>query len=229
LKPATTIVRKKLRVAGVVQGVGFRPHVYNLARRLGLAGFVLNDGAGVIVELEGAPGTIDEFIDQLKAAPPPRARLDALDEEELEPRGGEAFVIAESLPGEPEDRRFRYPFINCTNCGPRFTIIRGVPYDRPKTTMASFVMCPVCQAEYDDPSDRRFHAQPNACPACGPRLALWDAEGKRLEADDPLAAVKQYLRRPRRRREGARRLPPRVRRHVGGGGGDAALAKVPRG
>jgi len=148
LKPTTTIVRKKLRVTGVVQGVGFRPHVYNLARRLGLAGFVLNDGAGVIVELEGTPETIDEFIDQLKAGPPPRARLDALEGEELEPRGEEAFIIAESLPGEaetlvspdlatcgdcldellePEDRRFRYPFINCTNCGPRFTIIRGVP------------------------------------------------------------------------------------------------------
>ena len=214
MKPTTTIVRKKLRVTGVVQGVGFRPHVYNLARRLGLAGFVLNDGAGVVIELEGAPGTIDEFIGQLKAAPPARARLDALEEEGLEPRGEEAFVIAESLPGEAEtlvspdlatcgdcldelleqeDRRFRYPFINCTNCGPRFTIIEGVPYDRPKTTMASFVMCPACQAEYDDPSDRRFHAQPNACPACGPRLALWDASGKRLETDDPLAEVKQSL------------------------------------
>ncbi len=214
MKPTTTIARKKLRVAGVVQGVGFRPHVYNLARRLGLAGFVLNDGAGVIVELEGAAETIDEFVGQLKAAPPPRARIDALEEEELEPRNEEAFVIAESLPGEaetlvspdlatcgdcldellePEDRRFGYPFINCTNCGPRFTIIRGVPYDRPKTTMASFEMCPACQAEYDDPGNRRFHAQPNACPACGPRLALWDADGKRLEADDPLTEAKQYL------------------------------------
>jgi hydrogenase maturation protein HypF len=214
LKPTTTIVRKKLRVTGVVQGVGFRPHVYNLAGRLGLAGFVLNDGAGVVVELEGAPETIDEFIGQLKAGPPPRARLDALEEEELEPRGEEAFVIAESLPGEaetlvspdlstcgdcldellePEDRRFRYPFINCTNCGPRFTIIRGVPYDRPKTTMASFAMCPTCRAEYDDPSNRRFHAQPNACPACGPRLALWDAEGEAIETDDLIADVKQLL------------------------------------
>ncbi len=214
MKPTTTIARKKLRVAGVVQGVGFRPRVYNLARCLGLAGFVLNDGAGVVVELEGAPETIDEFIDQLKAGPPPRARIDALEEDELEPRGEEAFVIAESLPGEaetlvspdlatcgdcldellePEDRRFGYPFINCTNCGPRFTIIRGVPYDRPKTTMASFAMCPACQAEYDDPGNRRFHAQPNACPACGPRLALWDAEGKLLEAGDPLAEVKQHL------------------------------------
>ena len=214
MKPATTTARKRLRVAGVVQGVGFRPHVYNLARRLGLAGFVLNDGAGVVVELEGPPAAIDEFVTQLQAAPPPRARLDALAEEEVTPAGEDAFVIKESVPGEaqtlvspdlatcgdcldellePADRRYRYPFINCTNCGPRFTIIRGVPYDRPKTTMASFEMCPACRAEYDDPGNRRFHAQPNACAACGPRLALWDAEGNPLDADDPLGYVKQLL------------------------------------
>ncbi|HUV85709.1 MAG TPA: carbamoyltransferase HypF [bacterium] len=214
MKPATTTARKRLRVAGVVQGVGFRPHVYNLARRLGLAGFVLNDGAGVVVELEGPPAAIDEFVTQLQAAPPPRARLDAVEEEELAPAGEDTFVIKESVPGEaqtlvspdlatcgdcldellePADRRYRYPFINCTNCGPRFTIIRGVPYDRPKTTMASFEMCPACRAEYDDPGNRRFHAQPNACAACGPRLALWDAEGNPLDADDPLGEAKQLL------------------------------------
>jgi len=214
VKPATTTARKRLRVAGVVQGVGFRPHVYNLARRLGLAGFVLNDGAGVVVELEGPPAAIDEFVTQLQAAPPPRARLDAVEEEELAPAGEDTFVIKESVPGEaqtlvspdlatcgdcldellePADRRYRYPFINCTNCGPRFTIIRGVPYDRPKTTMASFEMCPACRAEYDDPGNRRFHAQPNACAACGPRLALWDAEGNPLDADDPLGEAKQLL------------------------------------
>jgi len=214
VKPATTTARKRLRVAGVVQGVGFRPHVYNLARRLGLAGFVLNDGAGVVVELEGPPAAIDEFVTQLQAAPPPRARLDAVEEEELAPAGEDTFVIKESVPGEaqtlvspdlatcgdcldellePADRRYRYPFINCTNCGPRFTIIRGVPYDRPKTTMASFEMCPACRAEYDDPGNRRFHAQPNACGACGPALVLWDAEGNPLETEDPLGDAKQLL------------------------------------
>jgi hydrogenase maturation protein HypF len=217
VKTATTIVRKRLRVTGVVQGVGFRPHVYNLASRLGLAGFVLNDGAGVVVELEGTPEGVNEFVTQLPAVPPPRARIDSLEEEELEPRGEEAFAIRESVPGEaatlvspdlatcgdcldellePADRRHRYPFINCTNCGPRFTIIQGVPYDRPKTTMSSFAMCPACRAEYDDPGNRRFHAQPNACAACGPGLALWDAEGKPLETDDPLGDAKQFLSSP---------------------------------
>jgi hydrogenase maturation protein HypF len=201
-------------VTGVVQGVGFRPHVYNLASRLGLAGFVLNDGAGVVVELEGPPEVVAEFVTQLQAAPPPRARLDALEEEEVAPAGEDAFVIKESVPGEaatlvsPDlatcgdcldelleaaDRRYRYPFINCTNCGPRFTIIQGVPYDRPKTTMSSFAMCPACRAEYDDPGNRRFHAQPNACAGCGPSLALWDAAGMAIETDDPLGDAKQFL------------------------------------
>ncbi len=214
MKTATTIVRKRLRVTGVVQGVGFRPHVYNLASRLGLAGFVLNDGAGVVVELEGPPEVVAEFVTQLQAAPPPRARLDAVEEEEVAPAGEDAFVIKESVPGaaatlvspdlatcgdcldellEAADRRYRYPFINCTNCGPRFTIIQGVPYDRPKTTMSSFAMCPACRAEYDDPGNRRFHAQPNACPACGPSLALWDGAGKPLETDDALGDAKQFL------------------------------------
>jgi hydrogenase maturation protein HypF len=214
MKHTAEKVRKRLRVSGVVQGVGFRPHVYNLASRLGLAGFVLNDGAGVVVELEGPPEVIAEFVTQLQAAPPPRARLEAVEEEELAPAGEDAFVIKESVPGEartlvspdlatcgdcldellePADRRGGYPFINCTNCGPRFTIIRGVPYDRPKTTMASFTMCPSCQAEYDDPGNRRFHAQPNACAACGPALALWDADGKPLETDDALGEAKRFL------------------------------------
>jgi hydrogenase maturation protein HypF len=214
MKQTAERVRKRLRVAGVVQGVGFRPHVYNLASRLGLAGFVLNDGAGVVVELEGPGEAVQEFVTQLQAAPPPRARIDAVQEEELGAAGEEAFVIKESVPGEaqtlvspdlatcgdcldellePTDRRHGYPFINCTNCGPRFTIIRGVPYDRPKTTMASFTMCPACQAEYDDPGNRRFHAQPNACAACGPSLALWDAGGKPVDTDDALGEAKQRL------------------------------------
>jgi hydrogenase maturation protein HypF len=214
MKRAAENVRKRLRVAGVVQGVGFRPHVYNLARRLELAGFVLNDGAGVVVELEGPGEAVQEFVTQLQAAPPPRARIDLIQEEELAAAGEEAFAIRESVPGEAQtlvspdlatcgdcldelleagDRRYRYPFINCTNCGPRFTIIRGVPYDRPQTTMASFEMCPACQAEYDDPGNRRFHAQPNACPDCGPRLELWNAAGAPVETDDPLGEAKRLL------------------------------------
>jgi hydrogenase maturation protein HypF len=214
VNPATATARKSLRVSGVVQGVGFRPHVYKLARRLGLAGFVLNDGAGVVVEVEGAPAALAEFAKQLRTEPPPRARIDSISEEDVAPAGEVSFSIKESIPGEartlvspdlavcgdcldelfdPADRRYRYPFINCTNCGPRFTIIRGVPYDRPETTMASFTMCPSCQAEYDEPGDRRFHAQPNACPACGPSLALWDAAGEMIETDDAVAYVKQLL------------------------------------
>jgi hydrogenase maturation protein HypF len=214
VKGTANAARKRLRVSGVVQGVGFRPHVYNLARRLGLAGFVLNDGAGVVVEVEGPTEAVSEFAARLEAAPPPRARIDSVQEEEIAPAGEGSFNIKESVPGEaqtlvspdlatcgdcldellePGDRRHGYPFTNCTNCGPRFTIIRGVPYDRPKTTMASFEMCPACQAEYDDPGNRRFHAQPNACAACGPRLALWGAEGNPLETDDPLGYVKQLL------------------------------------
>ncbi|UCH79547.1 MAG: carbamoyltransferase HypF [Candidatus Coatesbacteria bacterium] len=214
MKAEAATGRRRLRVEGVVQGVGFRPHVYNLASRLGLGGFVLNDGAGVVVEVEGPPARIEEFVTQLKAAPPPRAHLERVTAEELAAAGEAAFAIRESVGGEaetlvspdlaicgdcldellaPADRRHRYAFLNCTNCGPRFTIIRGVPYDRPKTTMAAFAMCEACQGEYDDPANRRFHAQPNACPACGPRLALWDAAGEPVEAPDPVAAVQQYL------------------------------------
>jgi hydrogenase maturation protein HypF len=214
MKAAVATGRRRLRVEGVVQGVGFRPHVYNLASRLGLGGFVLNDGAGVVVEVEGPPATLDEFATQLQAAPPPRAHLERVTAEEVAAAGEATFAIRESVGGEaatlvspdlatcgdcldellaPTDRRHRYPFLNCTNCGPRFTIIQGVPYDRPKTTMASFAMCEACRAEYDDPTNRRFHAQPNACPACGPALVLGDAAGKPLETDDPLGAVQQSL------------------------------------
>jgi hydrogenase maturation protein HypF len=184
VKTATTIVRKRLRVTGVVQGVGFRPHVYNLASRLGLAGFVLNDGAGVVVELEGTPEGVNEFVTQLPAVPPPRARIDSLEEEELEPRGEEAFAIRESVPGEaatlvspdlatcgdcldellePADRRHRYPFINCTNCGPRFTIIQGVPYDRPKTTMSSSTTTPATAASTPNPTLAPLAARASRC------------------------------------------------------------------
>jgi hydrogenase maturation protein HypF len=174
----------------VVQGVGFRPFVFGLAEELGLSGFVLNDSQGVVVEVEGE--AVERFLVRLRAETPPLASIESLSFEPVPELGEAGFVIRESPRNgrpdapisadvttceaclrelfDPLDRRYRYPFINCTDCGPRFTIVTGVPYDRPFTTMAGFVMCAACQAEYDDPHDRRFHAQPNACPDCGPRL-----------------------------------------------------------
>jgi hydrogenase maturation protein HypF len=192
--------RVAVRVEGVVQGVGFRPFVFRLARERQLAGFVRNDTQGVMLEAEGAPDAVTAFLHDLVATAPPLARVERTDVRELAPGGADGgFFIANSDAAgtpdalvsadaatcadclrelrDPTDRRFRYPFINCTNCGPRFTIMRGVPYDRPLTTMAGFTMCPECRAEYDDPADRRFHAQPNACPVCGPRARVVTAGG----------------------------------------------------
>jgi hydrogenase maturation protein HypF len=188
------VVRRRVRVAGTVQGVGFRPHVYRLASELGLAGFVLNDSQGVLLEVEGSRPAVDEFVERLSSQAPPLARIEGVDAAAVPATGEPGFAIVMSRSGgdpdapvspdmttcddclaevlDPTDRRHRYPFTNCTNCGPRFTIVRGVPYDRPLTTMSGFQMCRLCQAEYDDPLDRRFHAQPNACPDCGPRLAF---------------------------------------------------------
>ena len=179
---------------GIVQGVGFRPFVYNLAHQLGLAGYVLNSSAGVTIEIEGANGNVQEFLDTLQHRPPPLALIKEFAVAEMEPQGEVGFCIHQSHAeagkfvlvspdvatcddcwrdfSDPADRRFGYPFTNCTNCGPRYTIIQDIPYDRPTTTMAPFTMCELCQAEYEDPANRRFHAQPNACPACGPALAL---------------------------------------------------------
>ena len=184
--------RTRVRVHGTVQGVGFRPYVYRLAGELGLAGFVFNDARGVVAEVEGPGAAVEAFLARLAPEAPPLAMVEDVAAEERAVCGADAFVILESPRGEapdapvtpdtavcaeclhelrdPGDRRFRYPFINCTNCGPRFTIVRGVPYDRPLTTMAAFAMCAACRAEYEDPADRRFHAQPNACPACGPSV-----------------------------------------------------------
>ncbi len=182
---------------GTVQGVGFRPHVFRLADELGLAGWVRNDERGVVLEVEGDGGAVERFLERVGADAPPLAVVEAVNaERDRRPRGARAFEIAESeRSGEPQapvspdaatcqdclaelfdpnDRRHRYPFVNCTNCGPRFTIVRGVPYDRPLTTMAGFEMCERCRAEYEDPRNRRFHAQPNACPECGPRVQLVD-------------------------------------------------------
>jgi hydrogenase maturation protein HypF len=189
-----SVLRSRVRVEGTVQGVGFRPFVYRLAEEMGLAGYVLNDERGVLVEVEGDSEAVAAFAQRLPAEAPPLARVERVRTEEVPVTGGFGFAIAPSPFGrapdapvaadsatcdaclaelfDPADRRWRYPFTNCTNCGPRFTIVRGVPYDRPLTTMASFEMCERCRAEYEDPLDRRFHAQPNACPDCGPALRL---------------------------------------------------------
>jgi hydrogenase maturation protein HypF len=187
-------LRTRARVEGVVQGVGFRPFVHRLAGELALDGFVLNDERGVLVEVQGEPERVERFLARLRDDAPPLAVVERVVAQAVEPVAGAGFRIVESARGgvpdalvsadvatcddclrelfDPADRRYRYPFLNCTNCGPRFTIVRGVPYDRPRTTMAGFEMCAACRAEYDDPSDRRFHAQPIACPDCGPRLSV---------------------------------------------------------
>jgi len=207
-------VRRRIRVRGIVQGVGFRPTVYRLAVERGLGGWVLNDAEGVLIELEGAEAGVEAFLEALERDPPPLARITAIESEPVPPLGEREFRIAPSAAGrrvalvspdmatcgdcrrelaDPADRRYRYPFINCTNCGPRYSIMLDIPYDRPATTMGRFTMCADCQAEYDDPADRRFHAQPNACPACGPRLALHGADGRPVACADAVAAVREAL------------------------------------
>src|SRR5712691_2921311 len=215
-----TLIRTAIRVEGVVQGVGFRPFVYTLATGLGLSGLVGNDVGGVFVEVEGLPAAVGEFLHLLERDAPPLARIERVTTRAMTPRGSASFAIAasESVSGsgprrtlvsadtatcadclrelsDPADRRFGYPFINCTNCGPRFTIVRDVPYDRPLTTMAAFAMCERCAAEYHDPADRRFHAQPTCCPACGPRLALHghDQHHEGPPRADPLRAAAELL------------------------------------
>jgi hydrogenase maturation protein HypF len=208
-------VRTAVRVEGIVQGVGFRPFVYSLATSLGLGGLVGNDVDGVFAEVEGPPAAVETFLYSLAREAPPLARIERITTSAMRPDGTASFSIAPSEPGrerralvsadtatcadclaemnDPGDRRFGYPFINCTNCGPRFTIVRDVPYDRSLTTMAGFVMCDQCAAEYDDPADRRFHAQPTCCPACGPALTLLDPAGTELSGQ-PLAAAADLLR-----------------------------------
>jgi hydrogenase maturation protein HypF len=187
--------RLKLVVRGAVQGVGFRPFVFRLATGLGLAGWVNNSTQGVFIEVEGPRSALEQFLLRLETEKPLRSFIQSLEASWLDAVGFKDFVIRESETGgdktalvlpdiatcpdclreifDPKNRRYRYPFTNCTNCGPRFSIIESLPYDRANTSMKSFTMCPQCQAEYDDPRDRRFHAQPNACPVCGPRLELW--------------------------------------------------------
>ena len=230
------MIRKRAEIRGVVQGVGFRPFVYGLAVCAGVSGFVLNSGRGVTVEAEGNADMVDWFFERLRSEAPVLARIEAMDLVTIGlSAGGDGFEIRDSTTvadafalvppdiatcaecfadfRDPHNRRFGYPFTNCTNCGPRFTIIEDVPYDRPRTTMADFPMCPDCEREYHDPLDRRFHAQPNACPECGPHVALL----RTVTASSPNAAkrsahVRGLLREGAdRRRQGPRRLPSGLR------------------
>ncbi len=207
--------RLRLLVNGVVQGVGFRPFVYRIATELALAGSVQNGPRGVTIEIEGRPGLINSFEHKLKTELPPQARIDSIESLFISPTGGRLFQIIHSahdgnaatlIPPDiatcddcvremfdANDRRYHYPFINCTNCGPRYTIVRSVPYDRPFTTMASFTMCLACQREYDNPADRRFHAQPNACPVCGPQVTLREIAGALVQGD-PIPQTVSLLR-----------------------------------
>ncbi|MFC1871173.1 carbamoyltransferase HypF [Chloroflexota bacterium] len=206
----------RIGVRGVVQGVGFRPFIYQLANRHNLTGWVCNTSEGVKIEVEGNRVNLDRFWRELQNNAPPLARIEDIARTYDVPAGYQGFEIRQSLAGagkyqlvspdiatcaacrreifDPEDRRYGYPFTNCTNCGPRFTIIRDIPYDRHLTTMQPFPMCPECQAEYDNPLDRRFHAQPNACPRCGPRLQLVDRQGDHIAGDEAIPVAGELLR-----------------------------------
>ena len=207
---------RKIWVRGIVQGVGFRPFVYNLAIRNGLTGWVRNTSAGVEIVINGSQNALDRFLAALREEPPPLAHIDQIEVTTLEPDHFSTFSILESQPNpldfipvspdmaicadcarelfDPQDRRYRYPFINCTNCGPRFTIIQDIPYDRPQTTMAPFTMCLECSAEYKDPSDRRFHAQPVACPDCGPQVWLEVNGAICARKEDAIQAARAMIR-----------------------------------
>lgn len=208
-------VRRQIEVSGIVQGVGFRPYVYRLATSRQLRGTIRNTPAGVTIEVQGPPETVQDFVDHLPAEAPPLARITSFVVSDLACNRDADFRIVHSHAGDEvrtlispdvaicpdclrelfdrRDRRYRYPFINCTNCGPRFTIVRDIPYDRPSTSMAVFPMCAACQAEYEDPLNRRFHAQPNACWSCGPRVELWDRSGRPIRCRDPIAEAASGL------------------------------------
>jgi hydrogenase maturation protein HypF len=206
----------EILVNGIVQGVGFRPFVYRLAKRYHLEGFITNSGSGVVIRVAGSRTDIDALVHSLQSEAPPLAHIVSLRQQESSmPETVTGFSILASESGKksnthvspdtatcrdclreirnPSDRRFRYPFTNCTNCGPRYTIIRSLPYDRPRTTMESFTMCPECLAEYTDPADRRFHAQPNGCSLCGPGLKWYDKKGNPVHLDDPLSRAAESL------------------------------------
>ena len=206
-----TFERRLFNVRGVVQGVGFRPFVYGLARRHELSGFVRNDGGGVLIEAEGEARALEAFATELRGEAPRLAQVQAVSFSVIEPTGRTGFAITESrttsagalVPPDiatcddclrelfdPDDRRYRHPFVNCTNCGPRFTITRAAPYDRTNTTMAGFPMCAECRAEYEDPADRRFHAEATCCPACGPQLSMLLSEAVSVLRRGAVLAVK---------------------------------------
>lgn len=209
-------IARKIDVNGIVQGVGFRPFVYQLARRHQLDGQVANTAAGVTIHVEGPPESVEAFAADLEKQPPPLAHIVEIRSQAVPAAAYDGFTITKSRSGDlratlispdvsvcedcrtelfdPEDRRYGYPFINCTNCGPRYTIIDDIPYDRPKTAMRHFVMCPQCRSEYDDPNDRRFHAQPNACRQCGPRVTLLDNRRSPLAGDDAIARTAALIR-----------------------------------
>ena len=216
--PTAPKVRLKLVVRGVVQGVGFRPFVFRLATELKLNGWVNNSSQGVFIEVEGGRATLEIFLLRLVAEKPPRSSIQSLEPLWLDAVGQKKFEIRASDPAgdksalvlpdiatcpdclreifDPANRRFRYPFTNCTHCGPRFSIIKSLPYDRAGTSMKKFTLCPACRAEYDNPSDRRFHAQPNACPVCGPQLEMWSAAGEKVfGGNQALLAAAQAIRR----------------------------------
>ncbi|HDZ59115.1 MAG TPA: carbamoyltransferase HypF, partial [Ignavibacteriales bacterium] len=209
--------RIHIAIGGAVQGVGFRPFVYRTATNLGLTGFVLNNSLGVFIEAEGEESLLKIFLKNIEEEKPPLSVITSLEHSFLDPAGYDKFEIKESemndevaafiLPDiavcddclkemlDPNDRRYLYPFINCTNCGPRFSIIESLPYDRPNTSMKNFEMCDDCRKEYEDPVNRRFHAQPVACPKCGPHLSLWDENGNTLaEKEDALLHTAELIR-----------------------------------
>jgi hydrogenase maturation protein HypF len=209
------VVRRRIHVRGIVQGIGYRPYVFRLAHHLHLTGFVLNHSEGVTAEVEGSTGQVDAFLQSLTQQPPPLALIESVATETLEPQLDREFRIIESeshaaaftfVPADlatcpeclaemrnPKDRRYRYPFLNCTHCGPRYSVIRDVPYDRPFTTMAGFQMCAPCRREYDDPANRRFHAQPTACPECGPELQLHEEGSTIADRDEALRETQKQL------------------------------------
>jgi hydrogenase maturation protein HypF len=215
VQPSSLLTRKRITVRGVVQGVGFRPYAYNLAQRLLLSGFILNTSAGLLIEVEGDDTAVDEFVHTLRRRPPSLSQIADLVVADLNPCGDQAFAIRESIGVEgefalvpsdvgtcadcwhdfsdPTNRRYGYAFTNCTNCGPRYSIIQDIPYDRRSTTMSNFQMCALCRAEYNDPTNRRFHAEPNACPACGPQLALCRAGDSSAHNTASMAVVRNLL------------------------------------
>ncbi|MCK5916717.1 MAG: carbamoyltransferase HypF, partial [Deltaproteobacteria bacterium] len=217
------IKRLRLHFTGIVQGVGFRPFIYRLATRMQLSGFVCNRPDGVRVEIEGRKRELEQFVEKISNDLPSAAEIKSFTSEDITPEEmtpeelgkGNAFRVLESPEeglkeitigadtatcsaclaemNDPADRRFAYPFINCTNCGPRLTIVNDLPYDRQRTSMAAFPLCPECQIEYDDPENRRFHAEATACPKCGPQLTLCDAQEKKIVAPDILHLTRTLL------------------------------------